>query len=73
MRAATQRRRDLHNVSIDFAVAAAGLCGFTHLPSRRVCRLPLRHSGPCDLRFRPADTRNARTDRDRVGPAGRSM
>jgi hypothetical protein len=56
MSAATQRRRDLHNVTIDFALAAAGLCGFTHMRSGRVCRLPHRHPGPCELRSRPADT-----------------
>jgi hypothetical protein len=45
-----QRRLDLHNTSIDFAAASAGQCGFTHLGSGRVCRLPHRHHGPCDLR-----------------------
>lgn len=35
-------RLDLHNISIDFAAATAGLCGFTHLDSGRVCRLPHR-------------------------------
>jgi hypothetical protein len=45
-----QRRLDLHNPSIDFAAAIAGQCGFTHLDSGRVCRLPHRHHGPCDLR-----------------------
>lgn len=45
-----QRRLDLHNTSIDFAAASAGQCGFTHLDSGRVCRLPHRHVGPCDLR-----------------------
>ena len=33
-------RLDLHNISIDFAAASAGLCGFTHLNSGRVCQLP---------------------------------
>ncbi len=46
-----QRRLDLHNTSIDFAAASAGRCGFTHLDSGRVCRLPYRHQGPCDLRL----------------------
>ena len=46
-----QRRLDLHNTSIDFAAASAGQCGFTHLDSGRVCRLPHRHFGPCDLRY----------------------
>jgi hypothetical protein len=44
-----RRRLDLHNTSIDFAAASAGQCGFTHLGSGRVCRLPHRHHGPCDL------------------------
>ena len=42
-------RLDLHNISIDFAAASAGLCGFTHLNSGRVCQLPHRHHGPCQL------------------------
>ena len=42
-------RLDLHNTSIDFAAASAGRCGFTHLGSGRVCRLPHRHPGPCRL------------------------
>ena len=46
-------RLDLHNISIDFAAATAGLCGFTHLDSGRVCRLPHRHHGPCHLPDRP--------------------
>jgi hypothetical protein len=33
-------RLDLHNISIDFAAASAGLCGFTQLDSGRVCQLP---------------------------------
>jgi hypothetical protein len=44
-------RRDLHNTSINFDAAIAGQCGFTHIASGRVCRLPHRHSGPCDLRY----------------------
>jgi hypothetical protein len=47
------RRLDLRNISIDFAAASAGLCGFTHLDSGRVCRLPHRHHGPCQLPDRP--------------------
>jgi hypothetical protein len=42
-----QRCRDLHNISIDFAAASAGRCGFTHLDSGRVCQPPHRHLGPC--------------------------
>ena len=45
-------RLDLHNISIDFA-AASGLCSFTHLDSGRVCQLPHRHHGPCQLQDRP--------------------
>jgi hypothetical protein len=44
-----QRRLDLHNISVDFAAASSGRCGFTHLDSGRVCQLPHRHSGPCHL------------------------
>ena len=44
-----RRRLDLHNVSINFAAANAGQCGFTHLDSGRICHLPHRHSGPCRL------------------------
>jgi len=42
-------RLDLHHISIDFAAASAGLCGFMHLNSGRVCQLPHRHHGPCQL------------------------
>ena len=58
----TRERLDLHNASIDFAAATAGQCGFTHLPSGGICRLPHRHLGPCQLKHqadqptsRPAD------------------
>jgi hypothetical protein len=46
-----QSRLDLHNISINFAAASRGRCGFTHLDSGRVCQLPHRHRGPCDLRL----------------------
>jgi RNA polymerase-binding transcription factor DksA len=39
-----ERRRDLHNTSINFDLAVAGRCGFTHIPSGRVCQLPYRPS-----------------------------
>ena len=52
----TRPRLDLHNASIDFVAATAGQCGFTHLPSGGVCRLPHRHLGPCQLKH-PADPR----------------
>ena len=48
-RVRSRPRRDLHNASIDFAAATAGQCGVTHLPSGRICRLPHRHLGPCEL------------------------
>jgi hypothetical protein len=53
-----RRRLDLHNISIDFAAASAGRCGFTHLNSGRVCQLPHRHPGPCQLQdhqYQPAE------------------
>jgi hypothetical protein len=53
-----QRRQDLHNTSIDAAAAIAGQCGFTHVASGRVCHLPQRHPGPCDL-CNPAPRANA--------------
>jgi hypothetical protein len=48
-----RRRLDLHNISIDFAAASAGRCGFTHLDSGRVCQLSHRHHGPCQLQDHP--------------------
>jgi hypothetical protein len=51
-----QRRRDLHNTSINIAAALAGQCGFTHVASGRVCHLPQGHTGPCDLRYLTART-----------------
>jgi hypothetical protein len=44
-----RQRLDLHNISIDFAAASTGLCGFTHLDNGRICELPHRHHGPCQL------------------------
>ena len=40
-------RLDLHNISINFTAASAGRCGFTHLDTGLVCRLPHRHPGAC--------------------------
>jgi hypothetical protein len=40
-------RIDLHNPEIDDDAAGAGLCGMTHLPTGRCCRLPVHHSGTC--------------------------
>lgn len=48
-----RRRLDLHNSNIDYTVALAGQCGFTHLDTGRVCHLLHRHPGPCEL-HRPA-------------------
>jgi hypothetical protein len=60
-----QRRRDLHNTSINVAAAIAGQCGFTHVASGRVCHLPHRHPGPCDLVAPTADAdRRRRTPHD---------
>lgn len=50
MRSDHKTRLDLHNININFAAASRGRCGFTHLDSGRVCQLPHRHRGPCDLR-----------------------
>ena len=50
-----QRRLDLHNISIDFAAASAGRCGFTHLDTGRVCLLPHQHRGPCQLQDQRQD------------------
>jgi hypothetical protein len=44
-----RERLDLHNSSVDFAAARAGHCGFTRLQTGRVCRLPHRHRGPCEV------------------------
>ena len=44
-----QQRLDLHNISIDFAAARDGRCGFTHLDTSRICLVPHRHRGPCQL------------------------
>jgi len=52
VRTDVRRRLDLHNVSIDFAAANAGRCGFTHLDSGRVCLVSHRHRGPCQQQDR---------------------
>jgi hypothetical protein len=41
----------LAQTSINVDLAVAGRCGFTHIPSGRVCQLPYRHPGPCTLRY----------------------
>ena len=50
-----QRRLDLHNISIHFAAASAGRGGFTNLDTGRVCQLPHRHPGPCQLQDQRQD------------------
>jgi hypothetical protein len=45
-RTGVRRRRDLHNISIEFASARAGRCGFTALDIGLVCRPPHRHHSP---------------------------
>ncbi len=54
-------RLDLHNVSIDFAAASAGRCGFTHLDSGRICQLPWQHAGPCELHDHNQTTNDRQT------------
>jgi len=63
----TRQRLDVHNVNVNSAAAAQGLCGFTHLASGRVCRLPSRHSGACAF-DRPSASRSA-LKRERGGRA----
>ena len=63
-------RLDLHNVATHFPAAASGRCGFIHLASGRVCLLPQRHRGPCELRegtqvVRSRRVRNAASQRER--------
>lgn len=50
-------RQDLHNACTDWAAAVAGLCGFTHLPSGRVCLRPHRHPDECSLAVPGRDRR----------------
>jgi hypothetical protein len=54
-------RTDIHNASVDQAVASAGLCGFTHLPSGRTCVLPARHPDSCSFQPHPQAKRQAQT------------
>ena len=42
-------RLDVHNMGVDEVLAGAHLCGVRHLASGRVCLLPERHRGPCQL------------------------
>jgi hypothetical protein len=56
-RTGVRRRLDLHNLSIDFAVARAGRCGFMTLDIGRVYQLPDRHDGPCQLQDHRQDAK----------------
>ena len=42
-------RLDVHNMGVDEVLANAHLCGVRHLASGRVCLLPERHRGPCQM------------------------
>jgi hypothetical protein len=61
----TIHRSDSHNASVDQAVAAAGLCGFMHLPSGRTCVLPARHPGSCSFQPHSQAKQQAERRRDR--------
>jgi hypothetical protein len=65
-------RLDLHNISIDFTAASAGLCGFTHLDSGRICELPHRHHGPCQLPDPPRQMSRFCTPCQYLAESGRS-
>ena len=49
-----QARRDLSNSNVREDLARAGRCALVHLPTGRICLLPLRHHGPCEF-HRPQD------------------
>lgn len=53
-------RQDVHNVTVDDALASAGRCGMTHLRTGRRCTLPARHAGGC--RFTPVPAAATATD-----------
>lgn len=42
-------RLDEHNIAVDTQLASAGACAQIHLPSGRICMLPLRHPGSCQF------------------------
>ncbi|HVX45168.1 MAG TPA: hypothetical protein VHC49_14865 [Mycobacteriales bacterium] len=48
-----RERLEVHNSHCCEEVARTGLCGFVHMASGRVCKLPERHTGPC--RFESVD------------------
>lgn len=43
------QRLDLHNADVDETVASMNLCGRKDLKTGRVCSLPARHRGCCQL------------------------
>jgi hypothetical protein len=49
-----QSRRDLSNANVREDLARTGRCALVHLPTGRICLLPLRHHGPCEF-HRPQD------------------
>jgi hypothetical protein len=49
---APTHRLELHNASVDEAVARTGACGLIHLPTGRTCMLHQRHNGSCDFASR---------------------
>jgi hypothetical protein len=58
-------RLDLHNASTHFFTALEGRCGFTHLPSGRVCGKSHRHAGPCELALITSRSRPVRAEGNR--------
>jgi hypothetical protein len=54
-----RERLEVHNSHCCEEVARSGLCGFVHMASGRICKLPERHTGPCRFEapeFTGADT-----------------
>jgi hypothetical protein len=49
-----QGRPDLSNANVREDLARTGRCALVHLPTGRICLLPLRHHGPCEF-HRPQD------------------
>lgn len=50
----SQARPDLSNANIREDLATTGRCAVVHLPTGRICLLPMRHHGPCQF-HRPQD------------------
>lgn len=61
-------RPELHNASVDEAVAAAGACAQVHLPTGRICILEHGHSSSCD--FTPAPDAYAVTAAEQLPATG---